>query len=219
VRFHIGGIPEAPDFHPLAEGWRAIREPGPLAMQILGLPLLIVSVSVTIVVLEHIAISWAGLNAIMQLPFLVFFLVHFLVIFLVIAVHELLHALIHPGNGRSGLTVLGCWPRKGLFYAHFEGEMSRNRFLAVLLAPAVGLTVLPLVLAWAIGSIHWSLGLVALINAFALYGDLFGILLILFQIPSDALVKNKGFRTYWRYPSAAVPSKPGLESEGASLHH
>ncbi len=78
--------------------------------------------------------------------------------------------------------------------------MSRNRFLAVLLAPTVGLTALPLVLAWATGSIHWSLGLVALINALVLYGDLFGFLLILFQIPSGALVKNNGYRSYWRYP-------------------
>ncbi len=126
MRLHIGAVPELPDYHPSAEGWRAIREPGPLAMQLLGLPLLIVSISVTLVVTEHITISWAGFDAVMRLLALplqivsrseasfvpiseiVSFLVCLLVFGLVIAVHELLHALIHPGNGRSGLIVLGC---------------------------------------------------------------------------------------------------------------
>ena len=69
------------------------------------------------------------------LPFLV------IVIFL-IPVHELTHALFHPACGLSDKTIIGLWLSKGLFYAYYEGPMTRNRFLMVYAGPFVVLSLL-----------------------------------------------------------------------------
>jgi hypothetical protein len=44
------------------------------------------------------------------------------------------HALVHPMAGRSPHSILGFWSSLG-FYAHYDGEMSRNRLVAILLMP------------------------------------------------------------------------------------
>ena len=39
MKFRLGKIPPNPDFHPEQEGWRPLREPGPIVMQLVGLPI------------------------------------------------------------------------------------------------------------------------------------------------------------------------------------
>jgi hypothetical protein len=62
-----------------------------------------------------------------------------------ILVHELLHAVVHPGYGFTDATVIGAWPSKLLFYAHYCGPLSRERFLLVFAMPTLVITGLPLV--------------------------------------------------------------------------
>ncbi|MFO0898325.1 MAG: DUF3267 domain-containing protein [Pirellulales bacterium] len=111
-----------------------------------------------------------------------------------------------PCRGASRLGNFACdrhraWPSRLLFYAHYCGPLSRDRFLAVLVMPLLVITGLPLLLA-ALGWLPaWSTPVLAsfsIWNALFACGDMVGLLLILAQIPRRAIVQNQGWRTYWK---------------------
>ena len=116
----------------------------------------------------------------------------------IVPVHELIHAVTHPMQGRSRHSVIGFWPATILFYAHYLGELRRNRFLAILLMPFVLLSVAPLALASLSQLATGSVAFVSIVNGLFACGDILGAVLILAQIPSDAVVRNQGWRSYWR---------------------
>jgi len=64
--------------------------------------------------------------------------------------------------------------------------------------PTLVLTFLPLLLA---GSFHirsgWLL-VISCLNALLAGGDIFGVLLLMIQVPASARVQNEGYKTYWR---------------------
>jgi hypothetical protein len=126
------------------------------------------------------------------------------ILVLLIPVHELLHAAFHPGAGLSSDTVIGLWPSRLLFYAAYEGPMARNRFLLVFMGPYLVLSLLPVVaipLLRAIGAGPvplLALAFLAFIGAAVAAGDVVGAILVLTQVPADAVVRNQGWRTYWR---------------------
>ena len=132
----------------------------------------------------------------------ILFLVSLLLSFpALIVVHELLHAVVHPRFGRSPATIIGAWPSRLLFYAHYSGPLTRDRFLAVFAMPFLIITVLPLGLA-ATGLLPPALVMAAAWfstwNAFFACGDYFGLALILAQVPRASIVQNQGWRTYWK---------------------
>jgi hypothetical protein len=43
VRFHLGGPPKNPNFQPDQSGWTAIREPGPILLNILAVPFILLA--------------------------------------------------------------------------------------------------------------------------------------------------------------------------------
>jgi hypothetical protein len=95
------------------------------------------------------------------------------------AFHELLHIAAHPAAGRSSQSIVGFWPSRVLFYAHYDGELTRNRFVAILLSSG------------------W-IAFISTFNAFLACVDVLGAGMVLFQIPATAVVRNQGWRTYWR---------------------
>jgi hypothetical protein len=129
-----------------------------------------------------------------------------LFILFILPVHEMAHALLHPGGGASNRTTVGVWPGRLLFFAHYEGPMSRNRFLAILAAPLILLSLAPLVVATVFEVQWWALGVVSFLNTVAASGDIIGIILIAAQVPRDAIVQNKGWRSYWRLAEVAEPA-------------
>jgi hypothetical protein len=60
-----------------------------------------------------------------------------------VVVHELIHALVHPMAGRSSHSIVGFGLSVG-FYAHYDGELSRNRLVAILLMPLLVISIVPL---------------------------------------------------------------------------
>ena len=187
MRFLLGPIPDDPGFDPTLPGWNAIREPRPALMNLIALPIMLVTLALMALFLRAFtSLKLTDLAA----PFLIAFL-------LVIPVHELIHALAMPGSGRGGETMIGFWPSHLLFYAFHFGEMTRGNFLAVMIAPFVVLTIIPLAVL-AAGVDSRFLGAVAIANGAAAAGDLLGFALILTQIPRGAIVRNQGWRTYWR---------------------
>jgi hypothetical protein len=113
-------------------------------------------------------------------------------------VHELLHLAVHPMSGRTPHSIVGAGgPTTGV-YAHYAGEMTRNRFLAILLMPLVIISFVPLLVA-AVAQV--SSGWIAFISAFnALVAclDILDAGLVLCQIRATATVRCRGLRIYWR---------------------
>jgi len=115
-----------------------------------------------------------------------------------VVVHELIHLVVHPMSGRSPHSIVGAGgPTTGV-YAHYAGEMTRNRFVAILLMPLVIISFVPLLVA---SVAQVSSGWIAFISAFNAFGacaDTLDAGLVLFQIPAAATVRCRGLRIYWR---------------------
>ena len=195
MRFVHGPVPEDPAFQPIEEGWKPIREPDPVLMQVLAVPVMILTGWILFNVIKFATVmSWREVMGSILLSFLI-----------MIPFHELVHALASPSFGMTRQTAIGIWPSKLLFYAHHEGALSRRRFLIVLAAPIMLLTLLPLLLCVIF---RWDLpGIAALAfaNGLGAAGDLLGLILVTAQIPGGSTVRNKGWRSYWKPPIVESP--------------
>lgn len=121
---------------------------------------------------------FASLLLALALPLAVYFLAH-----------ELVHVLAAPSFGLTDRSVIGLWPAGGVAYSHYDGEMSRGRWLAVLLMPFLALSVLPLGVAAVSGWNSPYLAALSLVNAVGSYVDLYNAGYILFKVPAGACVR------------------------------
>ncbi len=202
MRFRLGPIPEDPGFNPEREGWSRLREPGPLAIQVLALPVagavLLTSGGLIFLVFprEQLARFAAGSSV----PIWAWLIL----LASIIPAHEAIHAGLHPDWGLSEESVIGLWLSKVVFYAHYQGALSRNRQLLVLAGPYVLLSLLPIGLIALPGAGAWPpaalsvLGMLSLAGAVLASGDLISLALLAFQVPPGAVVRNQGWRTYWK---------------------
>jgi hypothetical protein len=212
MRLHFGPVPENPDFHPQEEGWTPLREPSATLF-------VWIASGVGVVVGVLIALLWAATienSALISVkvasdqrspavPIAIAIGTVLGAVVLLIAVHELLHAAVYPGGWLARNTIIGMWLAKGLFYAHYDGPLSRNRFVLVLLTPflvlTIGLWLVELVL-----QTRWSLlAGWSVLNAMFAGGDLFATGLIVSQVPAVAELRNQGWNTWWRVPPVSNP--------------
>jgi hypothetical protein len=192
MRLHIGAIPIPADFTP-DSSWKPLRQPSPLMALVVAFPIGIVAAGV--VGGLWLAMTPLQVHDVTSTLSLRGFLVSFAGM---VVVHELIHVAVHPMSGRSPDTIVGIGGPTSGIYAHYNGEMTRNRFVAIFLAPLVVISFVPL-LAAAVAQEAW--GWVAFISAFNALGACADILdagLILFQIPATAIVRQPGLRIYWR---------------------
>jgi hypothetical protein len=122
----------------------------------------------------------------------------FTMMVILIPVHELVHLVFHPHSGSSSQSVLGFWPSKCLFYANYLGEMSRSRLITILLAPLLVISFGPLIVCAGMGASSIPLAIASTLNAFFGCVDITGTGLLLFQVPTKAIVRNQGYNTYWK---------------------
>jgi hypothetical protein len=189
MKWRLGSVPENPNFQPEKTGWSKIKEPGSILMQIMALPVGVLLVIANEYVLVQFTNIWdTNLHPVAFLPFFV----------AVIVLHESTHLLFFPDHGRTISSMVGFWPSRLLFYAHFTDEISRNRYLAISLGPFVLLTVIPLLTFVLIGYVDSYLYWFIIFNAAASSCDVFSSIIILLQIPRRGLVRNQGFRTWYR---------------------
>jgi hypothetical protein len=203
MRFHFGAVPDDPIFHPEAEGWSPIREPGPWMIQFIAMPVVFVlaffSFGLLYLVFPRELLSSQTLPASMLCAPAWIWMMIFL-----IPVHEFLHAVCQPGWGFSSNSVIGFWPSKVLFYAHYEGAMPRNRFLLVLAMPYIvlGLVPIPVIaVSQILGLTSFTvvaLAYLSLIGSVLACGDAVAFWVIISQIPSAATARNKGWKIYWK---------------------
>ena len=83
--------------------------------------------------------------------------------------------------------------------------VSRRRVLLMLWMPFIALSLLPLALIPLISTSwgFWVLHLI-LIHAASCCGDFLTLFRIYTQVPSPALVHNKGWKTYWKVPEPGI---------------
>ena len=190
MRFHLGAIPSSPEFVPDAP-WRPLRQPSSIWMEhLLALPMGVVA-AVTVAALWFLVTPLRDMTPAMSLP-------TFLLAFAgLVVVHELIHALVHPMAGLSPRSILGFWAALG-FYAHYDGEMSRNRLVACLLMPLLVLSIVPLLVSAVTQVSSGWVAFVSAFNAFCASVDLLLAGSLLFQVPAAAIVRFKSWRIFWR---------------------
>jgi hypothetical protein len=199
VKLYWGPPPDSDDFNPVEEGWSTIHEPNPVVLQLISIPIAVVIAALLIAV-----ITWGIPHEIAEQGTVTIPLVPIvLVLLLMIPAHELLHALSQPSFGRTDKTYIGIWLKKVLFYAHYEGELPRGHFLWIFFVPFLILTLIPVGLILFFGrsmpqNLVMILAFLAVLNGTAASGDVLGFILIAAQVPRTALVRNKGWKTYWK---------------------
>jgi hypothetical protein len=185
MRFHLGAVPESPNFSP-DPSWKLLREPTPWVMQLMALPIGLIGFAA-------VGGLWFLLTPLSDCSISLEF-IGGAVVFL-FPIHELMHALVHPHYGGSNQSVLGFWPSKMFFYAHYDGEISRTRFITIALAPLLVISFGPLIVCAITGMSSSLLAFSSALNAFCSCVDITGAGLLLFQVPTDAVVRNQAYKT------------------------
>lgn len=219
MRFHLGAFPENKDFDPESEGWAALPDVNldtihlralraSLGLFLLWLLFFLVGFPLELFTSQAIQLSPNEFQIqflIFQIPpwFILVILIAILILF--IPTHEIVHVLCCPGWGLSANTVVGLWLPKGFLYVFYDGPMSRNRFMFVLLAPYLFLSLLPLALMAIVRFTGWtpvlilSLTWISLLGSLLAGGDFVSVgLLLSSKVPGTALIRNNGQKSYWK---------------------
>lgn len=191
MRWLYGAIPENHNFNPEEQGWAPLKEPNPRKMQFVGIFL---GIAIAVLLYYILPLDYWSIRVKWHTV---------VILFAMIPVHELIHAFTHPRFGMSNDTHIGVWPSKFSILVYFKGERSRTNFLLSLAMPFLVLTVIPLVMIYTVLQdasplIITDLSLLILANGIGAAGDIIGIFILLTQVPSNAKLKNKGWRTHWK---------------------
>lgn len=198
MRFALGPIPEDATFHPEAEGWTLLREPRTAHLMLAAIPLgVLMSGGLALVwslVLPPMALP-DSFSAIITLPGL---LAAILVLVGFVLLHEFLHAAPAVIAGSPDGVVVGFWPRYVAPYFAYVDALPRRVQLACGVAPLVVLTALPFGVALAFPSVAWWMAGISVANALGSAADLVMLVLIVRQVPANALTRSQGHATWWR---------------------
>jgi hypothetical protein len=184
MRLVRGPIIDSPGFAG-SVAWRPLREPDPGLAQVLSLPIAL-TVSTAVVVL------WAVLTPFTDPKLDPQSLVATLVV--LVPLHELTHAVAFPQSLRSARFTLALWPWR----AHYDGEVSRIRYVTILGMPLVVISVVPALVSAMLGSVSHSVALISLLNALVSSGDVLAGILVLAQVPPEAVIRIRGSVIVWQ---------------------
>jgi hypothetical protein len=195
MRLHHGPPPTVADFHPDTEGWTALKEPTPLWLNLIATPVAIATAAALVFAWGSVKVDeptaqatwWRLYGPFVGLAFL-------------IPVHELIHAVAYPRFGLTSDVLIGVWPSKLLCYAVTTAAVWRNQILLVYLLPFALLSLLPLVICRTFGIVSPFWFVISVVNGLASAGDLVCMALIAWQVPREAVVRNRGWNTWWLRP-------------------
>lgn len=188
----MGEPVEAADPFVEEDGWDTIRAPGArtgfLLAALLGASL--TAVLLAAIILEGLVrppsaatddvppVPWPALAAV----FVAF-----------VPLHELFHLIVHPGWGLTDRTTVVVWPARLQIGVHYEGVLTRARWIAMRLAPLALLTLVPAMILLASPALspasEPSLALLAVLNALGSGGDLLAVLLVMRQVPPSGRLR------------------------------
>ena len=192
MRFSLGPLPKNEDFIPLETGWRKLREPGPILLNLLAVPAAVVLILLTYFACRILFGDNMFTIADLDMPLV------YWGIALLIPVHEFAHALCTPHLGMTRKTVIGFWYQRLQPYAIYTDAISRTRLLWFLVAPFLILTVLPVAVMWIFrlnSPFIWHL---VFINAGASAADFLQLPMFISQVHRRGLIRNKGSDSYWK---------------------
>jgi hypothetical protein len=194
LTFRLGPLPEVSEFVP-GHNWTLVREPSLPGFQLRAIP-------IALVTLILLAVLWAALTPIIhevdELTFPLPVGNFLLCLSGVIIVHEMLHALAHPGLGVSADSVIGLWPSRMFTYTIYTSELSKRRCFSILIVPFVTISIVPLVITVVTRTSSIWVAYISLLNGFLSCGDLLAAFMTLRQFPDGAVIRTKGWSTYWR---------------------
>ncbi|WHY00408.1 DUF3267 domain-containing protein [Neobacillus sp. DY30] len=178
--------------------WVPMKEPKNLMSAILlSIPLMIVAAMISIgiiTIFSSISLSEYGMtsNSIsISINLGIIFWIVLLVIF-----HELLHLIFIPHLIQSEKTYIGLTLFGGFVVT--EEEISKSRYLFITIAPFMIISIILPLLLGVFGLLTPTLKFLIILNAMASSVDLLNLLLIMKQVPQDAILKNNGTNTYWK---------------------
>jgi hypothetical protein len=116
---------------------------------------------------------------------------------IVVFFHELAHAATFTWGRDRGRRV-ECAFQKYRPHLRYHGAVSRSRYIAVLLAPLVALTLLPIVASVALSLHSGDLVVISLLNALVSGGDVLAAALVLLQVPANGIVQRRGDCVIWK---------------------
>jgi hypothetical protein len=186
MRFILNKFPDDDNFQP-DEEWTPLKESSNLwVVQLQAVPFMIVNVALMVILMRLIGIDFELNTTTILISFLIF-----------MPIHEFIHALFFPENLLSknvffGFTFKGFAP-----FAAYIGELKRNTFIKVLLAPFIILTLLGFLHLIILGR-NELIEHIIVFNALVACADCLGVFLILRKVPQYATVRNKKIRTYWK---------------------
>ncbi|NLH14940.1 MAG: DUF3267 domain-containing protein [Phycisphaerae bacterium] len=191
MRFHFGAIPISSDITPDAS-WKPLRQPSPWMALFAAIPIGIVSA-------VAVAGLWLAMTPLHLHDMTALSLRGMLLSFAgMVVVHELIHVLVHPMSGRSPQSIVGAGgPTTGI-YAHYAGEMTRNRLVAIYFTPLVVISFVPLLVAAVAQVASGWVAFISVVNAFGACLDILDAGLILLQVPAAARVRFRSLKIYWR---------------------
>lgn len=124
------------------------------------------------------------------------FVGYLLILLIIFPVHEILHGIFYPIKNHKKI-IFGCWPKMGAFYALYEGQLTRSRWLIVYMMPFALISVIPVLVALYTFVPPW-LVIASILNAGFAAGDIAAIAMIIYQVPKKAVIVQNGWDTYWK---------------------
>lgn len=128
------------------------------------------------------------------------FMISMAVCFVLMTVHEYIHALLFPAEAEKQI-----WkhPEQNALFVYCTAKVSKNRFIAVCLAPAVILGIIPFII-WLLAAsalpaaLSWGLLIISWTMTLSAIGDYANSWNVLRQVPSNAMVFNHGMHTFYK---------------------
>jgi len=119
-----------------------------------------------------------------------------LAIILFVVSHEMLHLIFMPNFLKSRGTFVGLNFLGGFVIT--EEEISKSRYVLVTIAPFVIISVILPVILGVLGLLTSAVKFMIILNAMASSVDMLNLLLVIKQVPKNAILRNSWPRTYWK---------------------
>lgn len=187
MNLRLGAVPDAGAFDPEAEGFVSLREPDDSTFLAASIP---VSWVIFVLLACGWEVWWPGGCYLLGLVDFAFGIVA------VIVVHEWIHALTLPDQGAGENTVFGFYPRHLIFYTQLRGSDRSGPVSSDAREPVRhALRHSARFLRVSRRGVD-AARFVSLLNGVGCAGDILGFFLILRGVPKNAIILNKGSKTW-----------------------
>ncbi len=182
MRFQKGSPPDDNEFEAEKEGWHACKMPNKYLVYLYG----------------YIIVPVVSITVLLKLPKTENIWILLILIVLLIPLHEFIHALFHPDFGFSNRTIYGYSASYRIFYAYYQGAISKRRLMISAIAPLFLLTIIPLIICFLLGITYWAIILFSLLNALGCFIDFYGFFRLLVIVPNGAIIRRQNDKAYWK---------------------